>query len=1163
MLLTSLSIPVEALDGVIEVEGIEIVTASADISSTATNIYIDEIYSNEYLYSPRVSELHMGNNGASALWNPYLEELPSTLYASVMHQAGIAILYDGWIDLERTENYKPFGATRAGEVLGYDVYAKSGEVFQLSEDESTYLYSNGGIYSGTENVTYPWVITNLYRSIGVVRYNFYVTTEGRSVDEFNINTSPLSQYLSMSTSGPDLTAVITTVSATRTNQDVYVALSQADGIFVGTEQESLTVAEFAVLAATLMNIYGEPVLTQTETRLLLEAYGSELPYSLSSIQQESAEYLIARGIAPITTDWEDDLTFELATEFLLRIKDVDSRLTLKEITLTTDLGLLDLGYYPVEISDQYSPIAVIDVAPDYAAYTEYDYFVECPDSIQFKTASGYTSMPFIGDSEDNASGQLEGTSYLGRVQIGDKEYYHFRANQITGAASGDVIYINTTVADDSPYRYILPAYEGGVWSYTGTQTQTTVTDWEYSTLDSTDAGHPVFTSEYCDVTRKTESILSSSLELGLFSASSFGYTIRVHKDDISGVQCTLTDGSTAALPSSTSTVLTLTGGTTIQKAVEQPNSEYVYYTVKGNLTRTALLALFECSNDEGFQVFAAFAKENEQYLVSIEYLKSIGVLWEFAQTSDSTYYLGVVATDAAGYTHYTDVYLGVSGDASYAIRGSQMQVFEPDRQIVVDASGDFYVDYAAVIGVSTLSPVRNSEGIITLDSPVSPELISWVGVTTSNVDDSGTPEMEWLATVCVEYATGVYRYVYSPITYPLANWLVVDTYDGRGGIFSFYASEYSDMYSTAADSLRSILGIELTDSSWRVNYTSLPPKGTTLISGTDTLSAEGDTPASVLYWADQEAYLILIPDVASTYGDFVAIEGGTAVTTLFKNADNSVFDWNYNLYYDDDAAVLTGYALHYDHWCDLSEWASGSIYTCGTSYVSCSIANGWAAAPAGIPALVGYPLTAYNTNSLAVDVYSGIAHTVRNGAGTALYNYSIVGGDASETLRCVITHSTPNKSWLQSCGFKFQYLANSPLSDTSTGAPQLVTGDATTPVDWEDMFTSNLLQDADDWLTIAIIATLTLLPRLFIFAFLLLMALALIADVKPWQAFCDAVIDPYKILTLGRRDVHTINVKAVFMYSMIALGLFGLFQNGLILDVISWMARAVTGILSR
>ena len=193
-----------------------------------------------------------------------------------------------------------------------------------------------------------------------------------------------------------------------------------------------------------------------------------------------------------------------------------------------------------------------------------------------------------------------------------------------------------------------------------------------------------------------------------------------------------------------------------------------------------------------------------------------------------------------------------------------------------------------------------------------------------------------------------------------------------------------------------------------------------------------------------------------------------------------------------------------------------------------------------------------------------MALTIRGGKGNYISAANLNGEvDRSTRVQFSIIHATPSKTWVQTCGFTFEFLAGSPLGEPAPTKPRLDAGGASAGFDWEQFFHDIGIQNADDWLTIAIIAVLNILPRIFMFAFIILMGLSLIANVKPWQAFCDSVFDPYKLLTFGRQDVHTIKLKMVILYSIIALALFGLFQNGIILEVIAWVARAVTGILSR
>ena len=62
------------------------------------------------------------------------------------------------------------------------------------------------------------------------------------------------------------------------------------------------------------------------------------------------------------------ITFEDASTILMRIKDKDSRLTFKEIHLTTDVGLLAKGYYPTTVSTYSSPIELTDQFTGYAGH---------------------------------------------------------------------------------------------------------------------------------------------------------------------------------------------------------------------------------------------------------------------------------------------------------------------------------------------------------------------------------------------------------------------------------------------------------------------------------------------------------------------------------------------------------------------------------------------------------------------------------------------------------------------------------------------------------------------------------------------------------------------------------------------------------------------------
>lgn len=1198
-------------------DSVDVTTSVTNITADNVTVYVEGDYNPATLYHPKVTELHVVNNTNGALWNPTLAELPTTLHAAVMRDAEVAILYDGWVDLEHTGTIKPHGATRAGEILGYDIYAKLGEQYH---PDSAYTYSNGGIYADTDSVNYAWSIVQLYRAVGIEQVELYVTTE-EAPEDFDINASPLVQFLSMQTMGPDLSAARSNVIATRTSPDRYLEMAAIDGVSgaasTDPETQTLTCAEFCVLAYTLMDLYGEPVLTDQEMYLLLEAYGSDLPYDLPALQLEAIKYLLARGILDVDIAWAEDITFQVASTILMRIKDVDSRLTFKEIQLTTDVGLLGKDYFPTEVVAAQSPVEIVDQFADYSTYTEYDYFVEAVRPIMFSSDKRFTALPFVGATSDNGGGVKEGTRYMGRVTVDDREFYHFRVEQsLDGLAvqegGKEFVYINTSVNSDVPAKYQLPAPTvgngGGYWLYTGTTEEpltstSVVANWEWHALDE---GGVRFPSEYCDLARKEGAVQVYDTQLGLFNESSYGYTVRIYMSNLGSVKYRSADDSevllsTLTAPGSKAEAL---NGVTITR--EQTLSKYVYFTFEGCNNKQALSKLLVCDEGTAYQSFPAFSKNNDQFLVPIDYLKALGVVWEFTKTSPNTYYLGVLSQDELTNDvdgkdmrkQYTDVYIGTSGRSAYVIRGTQLTLYPDNRVVIWEEDNSFYVDYEAVLGIQKAVAFSDSEGAVTLSRKSATNFLEYRYIPNVNVD-VGTQKVtsEYLATVKVydKQGTAYTTYVYAPASYVLANWLIVDNkVDFRQSVFSFFASNSPESDSDGARDLRSMLGVETSGTGWQVYSKAIPPLDNTLVTvegHTLTYTKDGTMP-DILYVQALNAYLLKPQylDADMSYGEWVTSVGSgdlrpiTSIVAKFSDAsaftrNGYIADWNYNLY-TQTGTSYPGFVVHQgavqlpdnkvsnrNGLCDMSAWTGDpSIAHESQCFTREGYWSKWVPGAVGVPGLLGYPYsTSYTLASKSsVDTYSGIAYVRRGGKGASL-GASVVEGAATSdenNLSYSVIHMTEHKVWLQSCGFAFTFMDESPLSPNMV-APSITGEGAVSGFDWGQFFQDVGLQNADDWLTIAIIAVLNILPRIFMFAFVLLMGLALIADVKPWQLFCDSVFDPYKFLTLGRKDVHTIQLKMVFMYSIIALALFGLFQNGIILEVIAWVARAVTGLLSR
>lgn len=1199
-------------------DSVDVTTSITNITADNVTVYVEGDYNPTYLYYPKVSELHMANNTNGAFWNPTTEELTNTLHAAVMKSAGIAILYDGWIDLENSGTPKPEGATREGEILGYDIYAKLGEKYVATEEVTTYdrlgnpvltpvsyAYENGGVYTKGDKVNYTWAITQLYRAVGVEQVEYYVLTEGREPYEgepsdkptYDINSSPLAQFITMATKGVDLSAVISNVYATRTNPDTYLEMATKDclGVVPAADRESqtLTIGEFCLLAYKLMDLYGEPVLTEKETYLLLEAYGQDLPYGLPEVQLEAIKYLLARGIIESDMNWRDDITFEDASTILMRIKDENSRLTFKEIQLTTDVELLSKGYYPTTVSTYQSPIEITDQFNGYDTYTTYDYFIEVVPNIQFQSANGNFSIPFIGAGYDNVDGVRAGTMYLGKVTVDHKQFYHFRVerNGIDTIGIDGRVYINTAKGTDAPARYSLPlpgsGNDGGYYIYNGSRdsevTDTTSVDaWTWHSLDS---GEVDFPAEYLDKARYEANMAEYDTQLGLFNEALYGFSFRVYKEDLGKVSFEDATGTKKTLEDVHGTVVPLKNEMSLRRLSSGTNSAYAAFEITGCSNKGTLAEIFQCDDGAAYQSYPAFAKQNNQYLVSIDYLKSIGAVWEFTKSSNSSYYLGIKTRTQESRQGedrvymYTDVYIGTTSNSSYVIRGSQLTIYGQDTEIIVESDTGYYVDYSAVLGVSDLVGFDDDNGnkTLVLDKELEGVDLRRVANTNNRLAKNDV-ESEWSATVQMKSGDQTVPYIYCPVTYPLANWVTVDDLvDSQQGVFTFFAKDPNEEgnpdWSVDGDvKLESMLGVQSPDA-WSVSYTALPPISSIEATYDDTSGtysvADGSLPG-IAYIPQYNAFLIkpslVGTDGFDTYGEFVDLDKGGILSSLVYNTDAQYLgDWNYNWYLVDAGGEFTankvvGVASSHERWYyDLAAYTGGSLPSVKEDFNR----EDWRPAPVGVPGLMGYgeSMASSLRDNANVKTYSGAFYSSRNGKGLAWTTQE--NGAEDPEAKYSLIHATPTSTWIQSCGFTFTLMAGSKLGTTIPTAPGLTHGDATAGFDWEQFFHDVGLQNADDWLTIAIIAVLNILPRIFMFAFILLMGLSLIANVKPWQVFCDKIFDPYKLLTFGRKDVHTIQLKMVFLYSIIALALFGLFQNGIILEIIAWFARAVTGILSR
>lgn len=106
--------------------------------------------------------------------------------------------------------------------------------------------------------------------------------------------------------------------------------------------------------------------------------------------------------------------------------------------------------------------------------------------------------------------------------------------------------------------------------------------------------------------------------------------------------------------------------------------------------------------------------------------------------------------------------------------------------------------------------------------------------------------------------------------------------------------------------------------------------------------------------------------------------------------------------------------------------------------------------------------------------------------------------------------------------------------------------------DFEAFTFQDLIKKIDESESFLVLFSIVVLPYIGFVLSLIVFGLALCADAKPVQWFCNNIIDPIKILTVGKKDCNTVGgIKFFGCVLCITVG-FALAANGNILRVIMW-----------
>ena len=394
------------------------VYAGDDDDSGPWHVIVD----NWQTHKPRVTALRSLNaylatdKGQAVYYVPTLEELPNikNAVADTTDYRGnnqkFAAVYDGYFDQmcyealvrksDGTYSKTPAivqseGRDKVRELttLGYDFLLTDETITDISpsgEDVNAgYIAHKLDLANG--RVDLNTALMDIYKAVGQEKYDItYVFTPDSGL---TVTSSPIQGELSLNLSqydSVDNSAGKAWVFVTRTNPSLYWKQAVYDGIVLDAEAFTgnpnadnssakstiVTLADFCNYAYNIMNIYGEPVMTAGERSILLQLYGTVVPYSACPAEAKAIETFIAKGIISPEDDqqylnWNSEIDPGYMLTLLMRIADINARTTYKDVQITLDASLIDEGYYQANLTLEPSSVIEFTQASGIARTTNY------------------------------------------------------------------------------------------------------------------------------------------------------------------------------------------------------------------------------------------------------------------------------------------------------------------------------------------------------------------------------------------------------------------------------------------------------------------------------------------------------------------------------------------------------------------------------------------------------------------------------------------------------------------------------------------------------------------------------------------------------------------------------------------------------------------------
>jgi len=483
---------------------------------------------------------------------------------------------------------------------------------------------------------------------------------------------------------------------------------------VALNSEDLLLIDFIDIIARVLNIKGEPVLTEAESNMLVASYGAKLPSIMNKRYYDSVLYSVARGIIDDSYTAEmlySKLKYRDMLILLSRVADKDSRLTYKYVVPEFDMSMAKQGYskYNALVSNV-TPYDVDMVLPTSIKY--YDLL------IPYNLLEGTPYLSLYAKDKVPSTGVLIKSPYT----YNKKYYYHFRVFKDdkppkavcspedknifqlpTGIEKGGVLKIvnnklvveSTTFSDDK-LRILSRAFFKDLFTAYA-DNSTTILEFKIDKLDKKDI--KVLSKDYHDWKLGTGSPATGEV-LYAVDGDTYTFKIRVDRSDMKESPDSLV-----------SSFITYTGTTPkLMAYVRKGNSDNVYYS------KEFLEAEFGAVITDDSIEFPGFLMKFEDgkvitptsiikydkatvALVDGTFYHSI-LLEQYLRTIKSTTLSTFVNTEGILYanTDYCRVYFKQLDDESVVVPalGSIDKDIESKRRFIYEGGSNTYLDLQAL-----------------------------------------------------------------------------------------------------------------------------------------------------------------------------------------------------------------------------------------------------------------------------------------------------------------------------------------------------------------------------------------------------------------------------------------------------------------------------------